>query len=57
MKFRDLKFELATARYGLQACRNLIQVFIASGDLEAQAYFIQRERHWRREISKLEASK
>ena len=56
MKFRDLKFELANARYGLQACRNLLQTFIATGDLESQAYFIQRERFWMREISKLEAT-
>ena len=48
------KDALVKARYGLQACRHLIQVFIASGDREAQAYFIQRQRHYQREISNLE---
>ena len=53
----DQQDALAKARYGLQACRNLIQVFIASQDFESQAYFIQRQRHYQRVLAKLESPK
>ena len=53
----ELQGALEKARYGLQACRNLVQVFIASGDRESVAFFEARSRHWQREISKLEALK
>ena len=55
-KFFDRKWQLLTARCGLQACRNLEPHFMAVNDLESAAYFRARARHWQREISKLEAA-
>jgi hypothetical protein len=47
---------LAACRYGLQACRNLEQVFIAAGDREAVHCFQLRQRFYARKISKLEVA-
>lgn len=48
---------LRSARFGLMACVNLEREFLGRGDAEAAAFYRLRQRHWQREILKLEGAK
>ena len=53
----EVQEALLMAQYGLQACDNLLPVFLAAADRESVAYFQGRRRHYLREIQKLEGGK
>jgi len=53
----ELQEKRAMARHGLQACHNLLSIFIANGDAEAVHYFQLRLRFYRREIARMEVVK